>query len=154
IVALTTTSWAFNTKRQESEWDKHTSAGLSARQAGQFKEAERELQAALKEAEAFDQSDSRLAESLSNLADLYGAQGNYSQAMQFESRLLAVRERVLGPNHPVVAIILVDLGNMEWRSGKFVEAQSTLKRALAIREKLFGEEHPEVAQCLNYLASI
>ena len=133
MLALATMSRPFTTKPQESEWDKHTSAGLSAREARQFKEAERELQAALKEAEAFHQSDSRLAESLSNLADLYGAQGNYNQAMQFESRLLAVREKTLGPNHEVVATILVDLGNMEWQSGKQAEAESTVKRALAIR---------------------
>ena len=41
-----------------------------------------------------------MATSLNNLAGLYHAQGKYGEAEPLYKRSLAIREKILGPEHP------------------------------------------------------
>ena len=50
-----------------------------------------------------------MATSLNNLAGLYHAQGKYAAAEPLYNRSLAIREKVLGPQHPDVATSLNNL---------------------------------------------
>ena len=50
--------------------------------------------------------------SLNNLAMLYHARGQYAEAAPLLARALAIREKVLGPNHPDVAQSLNNLGEL------------------------------------------
>ena len=56
---------------QEALWEKYMEAATKAYQEGRYAEAEKQLNAALKEAEEFGEQDPRLATSLNNLAELY-----------------------------------------------------------------------------------
>jgi CHAT domain-containing protein/Tfp pilus assembly protein PilF len=67
-------------------------------------------------------------------------------------RSLAIREKVLGPDHPDVATILNNLVRLYRNQGRTAEAEPLLQRALAIREKALGRDHPDVATSLNDLA--
>lgn len=69
-----------------------------------------------------------VATTLNNLAALYTYQRRFGEAEPVYRKCLALREGILGPNHPDVA--------------------NTLK----IREKAFGPEHPSTVECLNNLA--
>jgi tetratricopeptide (TPR) repeat protein len=51
---------------------------------------------------------------------------------------LAIREKVLGPEHPDVAQSLNNLGELYRIQGRYAEAEPLLKRALAIRERVLG----------------
>jgi tetratricopeptide (TPR) repeat protein len=53
-----------------------------------------------------------VANSLNNLADLYGAQGRYARAEPLYQRALAIREKALGPDHPDVATSLSNLAQL------------------------------------------
>ena len=79
---------------------------MQAYQQGNYGKAEEEWQAAMREAEKFGPEDPRLATSLSNLAVLYGAQGMYEEAEPLFKRSLAIKAKVLGPDHPSVATSL------------------------------------------------
>ena len=57
-------------------------------------------------------------------------------------RALAIREEVLGPEHPDTATSLNNLAGLYYAQGKYSLAEPLLKRALAIREKQLGPEHP------------
>jgi len=46
-----------------------------------------------------------MATSLNNLAVLYHAQGRYADAEPLYQRALALRERVLGPDHPDAEVV-------------------------------------------------
>ncbi len=65
---------------QAEQWQGHMVAGDQAYQQGNYPEAEKQLVAALKEAEGFGPQDPRLATSLNELALLYRAQGKYAEA--------------------------------------------------------------------------
>jgi tetratricopeptide (TPR) repeat protein len=78
----------------------------------------------------------------------------YAQARPFFERALAIREKVLGPEHPETAASLNDLAVLLKARGDHIGARPLLERALAIKEKVRGPEHPDTAVGLNNLASV
>ena len=81
-------------------------------------------------------------------------QGKYAEAEPFYQRALAIREKVLGPNHPSVATSLNNLALLYYDRGNYAEAEPLYQRALTIREKVLGPNHPDVAISLNNLARL
>lgn len=55
---------------------------------------------------------------------------------------LAIREKVLGPEHPDTALSLNNLGSLLQAEGDFVGARPLYERALAIREKVLAPSIP------------
>ncbi len=138
---------------QGGQWETYMAAATKAYQQGNYPEAEKQLGAALKEAEGFGPQDPRLATSLNNLAVLYRAQGKYAEAEPLYKRALIIRQLALGPDHPDVAASLNNLAVLYEAQGKYADAEPFYKRALAILEKALGPEHPNVATGLkNYAA--
>ena len=127
---------------QAPDWETYMEAATKAYREGRYAEAEKQLKAALKEAEDFRPEDPRMATSLNNLAGLYHAQGKYAEAEPLLKRSLAMREEVLGPEHPEVARSLSSLAGLFHAQGKYAEAEPLLKRALAIQERFWGRSIP------------
>jgi len=75
--------------------------------------------------------------------------GKYTEAEPLYQRALAIQEKLLGPEHPDVAMSLYNLALVCRYQGRYAEAEPLLKRSLAIREKALGPEHPAVAFSLN-----
>ena len=69
-------------------------------------------------------------------------------------RALAIREKVLGPDHPNVAQSLNNLATLYHAQRKYVEAEPLYKRALTIWEKALGPDHPNVALALENYAKL
>ena len=69
-------------------------------------------------------------------------------------RALAIYEKVGGPEHPAVATVLNNLGQVAKVEDRFAVAEPLIKRSLAIREKVLGPDHPDVARSLNNLAEL
>ena len=78
------------------------------------------------------------------VASLY-EQDRYAEAIPLAERVLAIREKTLGPNHPIVAMALNDLAVMYLFAGRSADAEPLYNRALAIFEKLYGPNNPAVA---------
>jgi len=83
-----------------------------------------------------------------------GALGNYAQAQPLAERALAIREKVLGPEHPETATSLNNLGILLKKQGDLAGARSLYERALAATEKALGPDHPDTANSLNNLANL
>jgi tetratricopeptide (TPR) repeat protein len=81
-------------------------------------------------------------------------QGQYAAALPLAERALAIREKVLGLEHPDVALSLNNLAELYQEMGNYQKAEPLYQRSLAIREKLLGLEHPDVALSLNNLAEL
>ncbi len=79
-------------------------------------------------------------------------QGKYIEAIPLAERALAIREKVLGREHPDVASSLNNLAALYKSQGNYAKAEPLYLRALTIREKVLGREHPDVATSLNNLA--
>ena len=49
-----------------------------------------------------------------------------------------IYEKAGGPEHPAVATLLNNLGQVAKVTGRYAEAEPLIKRSLAIREKVLG----------------
>ena len=85
---------------------------------------------------------------------ILGRAGKYDEAQPLGERILKIRERILGLEHPDVAETLNNLANIYASRGDYAKAELLYQRALTIREKVFGPQHPAVALTLNNLASL
>ena len=130
--------WPVHAPAQGGQWQSYITAGEQAYQQADYAEAEKQFEAALKEAGAFGPDDVRLATSLDNLALLYDAQGRYAKAEPLYQRALAIWEKALGPEHPHVAASLNNLATLYQLQCKYADAEPLLNRALAIWEKALG----------------
>ena len=87
------------------------------------------------------------------VVQLYEA-GRYDDAVPLAERVLAIREKTLGAEHPEVATALNNLALLYRVKGDYGRAEPLYQRTLAIEEKALGPEHPNVAQSLNDLADL
>ena len=72
--------------------------------------------------------------------------------MPLYQRALAIKEKVLGPEHTGTATSLNNLAALYDTLGQYDKALPLYQRALAIREKALGPEHNDTASSLNNLA--
>ena len=125
--------WLIYAPNQGAKWESYITAAQQAYQQADCAEAEKQSEAALKEAEAFD--DVRLATNLNNLALLYEAQCRYVEAEPLYQRALAIREKALGPEPPDVATSLENYADLLRKTGRVSEATKREARAKAIGAK-------------------
>ncbi len=83
--------WPAHASAQGGLWETYMAAGVKAHQQGNYPEVEKQLGAAVKEAEGFGPQYPRLATSLDRLATLYQAKGSYTEAEPLFQRSLAIR---------------------------------------------------------------
>ncbi|CAN0425101.1 unnamed protein product, partial [Ectocarpus sp. 13 AM-2016] len=81
-------------------------------------------------------------------------QGRYEEAEPLYERSQAISEKVLGREHPDVAISLNNRGLLLQTQGRCEEAEPLFERSQAISEKMLGPEHPGVATSLNNRAEL
>ena len=92
------------------------------------------------------------AEELNHEAERLSQQGRYAEAVPVMERVLAMREKFLGPEHPDTGAALNQLAMLYDAMGVYDKAIPLYRRALAICEKVLGPEHPITAISLNNLA--
>lgn len=76
----------------------------------------------------------------------------YEEAETLFKHALAIRERVLGSEHPDTASSLRRLGHLYREQGEYELAEPLLQRALAICEKVLGPDHHDTAGSVHQLA--
>jgi len=136
----------------EARWEQYLLAGEKAYHQGDYAEAVRQTQHALKEAENFGEEDPGFAVSLDRLGRLYQLGGRYAEAERLFKHSLGIWETVLGPEHDYMATILSNLAELYRMQSRYAEAEPLYKRSLAILEKMQDPEHSDVAMSLNNLA--
>jgi CHAT domain-containing protein/Tfp pilus assembly protein PilF len=90
---------------------------------------------------------------LNNLAELYRNQRRFVDAEPLYIRSIALGERVLPPNHRLLAHPINNLALLYTSQGRYAEATPLFKRSLRILNRL-GAEHPFVATVLNNLGDL
>ena len=68
--------------------------------------------------------------------------GQYWEAEPFHKSILAISERVLGPEHPSTLSSLNNLANLYKNLGQYEQAESLYQRALTTYEHVLGTDHP------------
>ncbi|OON65487.1 tetratricopeptide repeat protein [Hymenobacter sp. CRA2] len=90
-------------------------------------------------------------EQLWDIADRLRKNSLFQEAESLLRRALAITEKMNGPDHPLVATSLNNLGLLLRDTNRLAEAEPLLRRALAIAEASYGPDHPAVAIRLNNL---
>jgi tetratricopeptide (TPR) repeat protein len=114
-------------------------------QGGRYEEAHNWARAAHAVLERLGRHDLLRAWALNDQGAVYLAEGKYERAVTILKQALALKQKVLGPEHPDVgmsegniAIALAALDRNE-------EAKIHVDRSLAVMKKGLGAEHPELA---------
>ncbi|MBD2091284.1 CHAT domain-containing protein [Microcoleus sp. FACHB-1515] len=79
-------------------------------------------------------------------------QGQYAEATFLVQQTLEIYERILGANHPFVAISLNNLAELYREQGDYAQALPLYQQSRSILEATWGVNHPDVATALNNLA--
>lgn len=131
--------------------------GTVYRNFGLYTEAEPLLVAAAEAEEKAGDESTRLANAWNDLGILYAQQGLDERALPLFERSRAIREQVLGREHPEVAGSLVNLAIAHRRQDRLEEAETLLGRAIAIFQAM-PEADPhrqtELASAFNILGNI
>jgi len=80
------------------------------------------------------------------------ARGDYAYARQMEERVLEVRKRVQGGEHPDTLTAMNNLAGTLWAQGDLTAAREFEEEVLHIRKRTLGEEHPATLTSMNNLA--
>ncbi|EPX61893.1 hypothetical protein D187_010512 [Cystobacter fuscus DSM 2262] len=112
------------------------------------------LMLALESAVECADDDETRADALNTQAVTYQRMGRYEEARQKHERALALRQKALGPEHPLVAASYNNLGIVLTELGQLEEARDSYDRALQLRRKTQGKDHPLVAQSYNNLGTV
>ncbi len=105
-------------------------------------------------ADTADTGTARAAELARSVADVLHAQGALKETRPYYDRALAIREEVLGPEHPDTAMSLEDVGALLHEQNNNAAARPYFERTLAIRETALGPTHPDTATSLTYLGAV
>ncbi|MCA1557346.1 MAG: CHAT domain-containing protein, partial [Acidobacteria bacterium] len=85
---------------------------------------------------------------------MYADRKELARASEMLQRALALREKALGPEHPLVAELLdTGIGRLYMEMGDNKRAEQAYARSLSIREKKLGEYNPDVSNSLNSLSA-
>ena len=96
----------------------------------------------------------KVADSLENLADTLEWQRRPAEAEPLVLEALTIRTNLLGAEHPKVAECLATLGDVRWDQSRRNEAEELYRHALAMRRKLLGNDSLEVADSLAQLGGL
>jgi len=80
--------------------------------------------------------------------------GAYGEAAALWQQVVAVMERVRGPEDPDTLAALNNVAALKVQAGAHAEAEPLYRRVLAARERLLGPGHPRLATTLNNLAEL
>ena len=122
--------------RHFDRWDSYRQDGYRARHEGNWQQAEKSYQAALKEAE-FLKEKAPLATSIKELADVYQAQKNYACARPLYERALPLLEegqKACSDSQVDLAETQTSLGEIHLLAGEKEQAEKYFKAAFALEQ--------------------
>ena len=76
----------------------------------------------------------------------------FAEALTYQRKALAIRERVLGTDHPSTAMSCNSIGSLLKAQGKLDEALESYRKALSTQEKVLGADHSSTATSYNNIA--
>jgi len=91
---------------------------------------------------------------MNNLVNTLNQEGRYADAERLGRETLAIRARVLGPEHPSTMMSLANLATSVLHQGRYTEAEKLLRQVLEVQRRVRGPDHPDTASTLYSLAIV
>jgi eukaryotic-like serine/threonine-protein kinase len=118
---------------------------------GNYAEAIRELEDALKMQPRTETPGSELAANVRELANVHFYAGHYAVADSLNHQVLSMHRILFGERHPELAEDLNNLGAIQHELGNLHEAELDYRKSLGITEAWYGAEHANTAADLTSL---
>jgi CHAT domain-containing protein/Tfp pilus assembly protein PilF len=135
-----------------------TSLGVIYQEKGDYAQAERLLVRALTIREKAPKTEGTeeifIIQSMKSLASLYETKGDFDKSDVLLEQVVTRLEKLLGPDHPILAAALSDFALHNKNQGDYVKAEQLYQRAIAIVEKAHGPDDVSVAIPLDNLANL
>jgi Tfp pilus assembly protein PilF len=139
---------------EADDWREAVARGLELRDTGRPGAAERQLRMALDMARQLPGPALRDVSTLIHLASVVSAGRRHAEAATLLEQALATVEDAKGPDDPLRAFILNNLGTAVFHQRDNPRAETLLRTALDIRKKALGLDHLLTAQTLTNLANV
>lgn len=152
--ALCLQLWSASAGAGEQEWQVLTVLGEAALQQKNFTLAEKQLAAALDEADDFGSGDPRLGRSLNNLATARNALGRTEAAEPLLRQALEIWRADPAGHELQLATTLHHLAGIAHGKGERQAAMASLRQALALREKALPADHAALARTRKSIATL
>ncbi|MDR0491809.1 MAG: tetratricopeptide repeat-containing protein, partial [Oscillospiraceae bacterium] len=81
-------------------------------------------------------------------------QGEFARALEWHEKAMAIRENVLGKEHPDTLSTYNEIAVVYKDQGRYAKALEWSDSVLSIREDVLGAEHPDTARTCNNIACI
>jgi eukaryotic-like serine/threonine-protein kinase len=104
--------------------------------------------------DAFGDLDLRVARDRQNLTLSLRNLGRYDEALEQARDSVAIRERILGPQHPDMGWALLTLGTTLYHMARYEEAERALRRSVAVARASVGDNNIATATALNGLGLV
>jgi serine/threonine-protein kinase len=91
---------------------------------------------------------------MSNLGSVLADGANYTAAEPVLREVLSRRIRLLGPNHPQVALSTMRLATLLFRKGAWTESESLFRDSLRRYQSTYSDSHPETLIAQGNLAVV
>ena len=91
---------------------------------------------------------------MNNLASVLSSQSKYEEAEEIHGQALALRERVLGKEHPDTLTSVYCLVYLLHQKKRYKDAEVFYDRVYAGYRKTLGEKHPTTAACSRHYYSM
>ena len=83
-----------------------------------------------------------------------GSLGKYADAEQLEIKVLDMRNKLLGEEHPNTILAMENLAITLYYLQKYTVAARLEVQVVDVRQKIFGDEHPKTIKAVALLAEI
>jgi tetratricopeptide (TPR) repeat protein len=137
-----------------ADWTSQIDLADAQEHAGNYKQAAAGYEAALRIAEKFDSSDSRIAVTWNKLGMAYDALGRYPEAGRLYGRALAWVARAKGKTSPEYGTLLNNLAGLYLEQGRFDEAEPMIRQAAAIGTAVLPADDVRLAVVRSGLADL
>src|SRR5262249_12571264 len=88
------------------------------------------------------------------VGDVYFALGQFDKAEAVQRKVLALRKKLYGDDHPDVALTHDNLGNILMSEGKLAEAEEIYRLTLIQRRRTPGQDQVKLADSIDNLGSV
>jgi tetratricopeptide (TPR) repeat protein len=137
---------------RQDPWEASTKEGKLAFEQGRLDAAEEKLLEAQRTSRDSDSESLTQATSLANLAVVRRAEGDDAGAQVLYEKCLAIRDKELGPDDPLLLQTLNNLAAVYGAQENYAAAEPLFRRVLDSREKSLGPDDRLTAQSVNNLA--
>lgn len=132
---------------------RHKDAGDDAYRRGNYTEAEREYQVAIRKAESISRTDGLTLICMRSLAQVYIAQSRHGEAETiYRQRVELLKQSPKDPSYG--ATVYDDLATFYILRGRFEEAEPLYEQAIALTKIAYGDTDPKVSEKVEYFVQL